>query len=222
MIQYCGKDNLRQQTAMWQAMLLAAGLIPSQKVIVDGFITGPGGVKMSKSLGNVVSPLELINDYGTDALRYYVTREAHPFEDTAFSRESFKEAYNANLANGLGNLTSRVMKMAETNLETPVTIDQVSLPLDFCQYLDSYEIQKAADLIWQEVALADKYIQETQPFKLIKTDQARGREIISDLVLRLAQIAKMLEIVMPTTSEKILNLIKQNKSPEVPLFVRKD
>jgi methionyl-tRNA synthetase len=115
--QYCGKDNTRFQSVMWQAMLLAAELPPTHTVVVNGFVTGEGGIKMSKSLGNVVNPLDVINEYGTDALRYFVAREISPFEDSPFTIERFKSAYNTNLANGLGNLISRVMKMATTHLK---------------------------------------------------------------------------------------------------------
>lgn len=222
MVQYCGKDNLRQQSAMWQAMLMAAGLPNSKQIVIDGFVTGAGGIKMSKSLGNVTSPVELVQEYGTDALRYYVAREIHPFEDSPFTKENFKEAYNANLANGLGNLVSRVMKMAETNLGEPVTVPEKSIPQEFFDFLEKFEIQKATDLIWQKIALADKQIQETQPFKLVKTDKEKGVEIIKDLVVRLYTIAQMLSVILPETAEKILKLIKENKTPEAPLFLRKD
>ena len=221
MVQYCGKDNLRQQSAMWQAMLMAAGLPNSKAVIVDGFVTGAGGVKMSKSLGNVVNPVEIITEYGTDALRYFVAREIHPFEDTPFTAEGFKDAYNANLANGLGNLVSRVMKMAETNLAEPVTVPEKTIPPEFFDLLERFEIQKAADLIWQKIAEADKLIQETAPFKLVKMDKEKGVEIIKDLVIRLYTIGRMLNPIMPETSKKIKDLVKANKSPETPLFLRK-
>lgn len=222
MVQYCGKDNLRQQTAMWQAMLIASDLPNSRTVVVDGFVTGAGGVKMSKSLGNGIDPVELIKEYGTDAMRYFVTRELHSFEDTAMTVEMFKEAYNANLANGLGNLVSRVMKMAETNLTLPVTIPEKTISQEFFDLLEKFEIQKATDLIWKNIAEADKLIQETQPFKLVKTEKEEGSEIIKDLVIRLYTIAGMLNPIMPETSEKIKNLIKTNKSPKTPLFLRKD
>ncbi len=222
MVQYCGKDNLRQQTAMWQAMLMAARLPNSKTVVVDGFVTGAGGVKMSKSLGNGIDPVELINEYGTDAMRYFVTRELHSFEDTAMPVEMFKEAYNANLANGLGNLVSRVMKMAETNLTEPVTLQENILPQDFLDLLEKFEIQKATDLVWKNIAEADKLIQETQPFKLVKTDKEKGVGIIQDLVVRLYSIAMMLESLLPETAEKIKVLVKTNKSPEAPLFLRRD
>ena len=222
MTQYCGKDNLRQQTAMWQAMLMAAGLPNSQTVVIDGFVTGAGGVKMSKSLGNGINPIELIENYGTDAIRYYVTRELSSFEDSPMTAEMFKEAYNANLANGLGNLVSRVMKMAETNLTLPVTMPEKSIPQEYFDLLEKFEIQKAVDMIWQKIAEADKYIQETTPFKLVKTDKERGIEIIKDLVIRLYTIGRMLNPVMPETSKKIKDLVKENKVPEEPLFLRKD
>ncbi len=221
-VQYCGKDNLRQQTAMWQAMLMAAGLPNSKAVVVDGFVTGAGGVKMGKSLGNGIDPVELIKEYGTDAMRYFVTRELHAFEDTAMTVEMFKEAYNANLANGLGNLVSRVMKMAETNLAGPVSLSENILPQDFVNLLEKFEIQKAVDLVWQKIAEADKLIQEKQPFKLVKTDKEAGTRIIEDLVIRLEVVASMLVPVIPETAEKIKNLIRTNKSPEAPLFLRKD
>ncbi len=114
--QYCGKDNLRQQSAMWQAMLMAVGLTPSRVIVINGFVTGEGGVKMSKSLGNTVNPMNVVAEFGTDAFRYFVTKELHPFEDSPFTIEKFKEAYNAGLANGIGNLTSRIMKMAEAHM----------------------------------------------------------------------------------------------------------
>jgi len=98
---------------MWQAMLASAGLPQSHTIVIDGFINS-GGQKMSKSLGNVISPFDIVNEYGTDALRYYVARELSTFEDSDVTMEKFKESYNANLANGIGNLTSRIMKMAVT------------------------------------------------------------------------------------------------------------
>jgi methionyl-tRNA synthetase len=222
MIQYCGKDNLRQQTAMWQAMLMAVGLPNSKSVVIDGFVTGAGGVKMSKSLGNGINPVELIETYGTDAMRYYVTRELSSFEDSPMTTEMFKEAYNANLANGLGNLVSRVMKMAETNLVEPVEIPEKTIPPEFFAYLEKFEIKKAADFIWEKISEADKLIQTTMPFKLVKSEPEKGKEIIKDLVIRLYIIGRMLDPIMPETSKKIKDLVKSNKSPEAPLFLRRD
>lgn len=220
--QYCGKDNLRQQAAMWQAMLMAADLPPSKQIIINGFITGDGGIKMSKSLGNTVDPIEVVKEYGTDALRYYVSRELSPFEDSPFSNEKFKEAYNANLANGLGNLTSRSLKMIADN---EVKIDWQSVDAvpggDYASALDVFNIKLACDEIWKVIGTTDKLIQDQQPFKLVKTDPEKGKQIIHTLGIELYKIAIMLEPVMPSTAETIKELIKAGKTPEQPLFMRK-
>ncbi|KND50733.1 MAG: methionyl-tRNA synthetase, partial [Parcubacteria bacterium C7867-003] len=92
-VQYCGKDNLRQQSAMWQAMLMAAGLPNTNKIVINGFLTGDGGVKMSKSLGNVINPYDVVNEYGADAFRFFVSKEISNFEDSPFTMERFKESY---------------------------------------------------------------------------------------------------------------------------------
>ncbi|MEK7650869.1 MAG: methionine--tRNA ligase [Patescibacteria group bacterium] len=221
-VQFAGKDNLRQQAAMWQAMLLAAGLPNSKQIIIHGFITS-AGQKMSKSLGNVIDPVKLVAEYGTDALRYYLARHVQPFEDSDFTLEKFKEAYNANLANGLGNLVSRVMKMATDNLEKPVEINwrNISDFADLTKYLNNYEYSQALDEIWKHIAKHDEYIQETKPFSLIKTDPDQAREIIAKLVQGLADLAVCLEPIMPSTSAKIKQAVQGNKMPEA-LFPRKE
>jgi len=219
-VQYCGKDNLRQQAAMWQAMLMAANLPPSKHIIINGFIIS-GGKKMSKTLGNVIDPFAIVSEYGADSLRYYVAREFHPFEDSDITMERFKDTYNANLANGLGNLISRIMKMAEANLEIPVKLTKPILPVEYIEGLESFEIKKAMDLIWNEISIQDAYIQETKPFSLIKTDPAKAKEIITHLVQKLDHIAYMLLPIMPSTAAKIKELILSNKAPIAPLFPRK-
>ncbi len=219
--QYCGKDNLRQQSAMWQAMLASAGLPASHQIVIDGFINS-GGQKMSKSLGNVISPVDIVNEYGTDAIRYYVARELSTFEDSDVTMEKFKESYNANLANGIGNLTSRIMKMAQDNLDGPVVIAEREDMSEYFAYYDAFEISKAADFVWDEIKSLDQYIQENQPFKLVKTDKEAGQKMIGELVVRLYSVARMLNPILPETSAKIKALIKENKVPETPLFVRKD
>jgi methionyl-tRNA synthetase len=222
MVQYCGKDNLRQQSAMWQAMLMAADLPNSKTIVINGFITGAGGIKMSKSLGNVVDPIELIEEYGTDAVRYYLAREVSPFEDSPFTKEMFKDAYNANLANGLGNLVSRVMTMSQNNIEKPVDVGGVVLSEDFKKSLESYNLQEGANIIWKKISELDLKIQTTQPFKLIKTEKEKAKDIIKELVLGVYDIAVHLEPILPETAKKIKKLVKENKKPETPLFVRKD
>ena len=188
---------------------------------MHGFITS-GGHKMSKSLGNVIDPQDLINEYGAEAVRYYLARHISPFEDGDLTVESFKEAYNAHLANGLGNLVSRIMKMAEDNLEKPVEIAEWEDMSEYFSYLDNFEINRAADYIWNEIGEMDKFIQENQPFKVVKDDKERGQKMIANLVVRLYSVARMLNPILPEASKKIKSLIKENKTPEAPLFTRKD
>lgn len=219
--QYCGKDNTRFQGAMWQAMLMAADFPNSHQIVVNGFITADGGVKMSKTLGNVVDPKEIVDEYGTDALRYFLLREISSFEDSPFSKERFKDAYNSGLANGLGNLVSRIMKMSEDHIDF-VDLNYITPFPEFYNSLETFNINKAVNIIWQQVSALDLLIQTEIPFKTIKIDPEKGKVVIKQLVGELYRISLMLEPVMPETSEKIQKLIKANKKPSEPLFLRKE
>lgn len=220
--QYCGKDNTRFQGAMWQAMLMAADLPNSHQIVVNGFITGDGGVKMSKTLGNVVDPKEIVDEYGTDALRYFLLREISSFEDSPFSRERFKDAYNSGLANGLGNLASRILTLSEKYLEKCPEIPEHSIPKEFFDRLETFDIKHACDFVWESIAELDKKIQTTEPFKVVKVDLEKGKELITEMVLELYTIARMLNPIMPETNEKLKKLIRENKKPSEPLFLRKE
>lgn len=214
-IQFAGKDNLRQQSAMWQAMLLSAGLPPSRHIVIHGFITS-GGEKMSKSRGNVVDPFAVVEKYGADALRYWLTREMSTFEDGDFTWEKFKESYNAGLANGLGNLTARVMKLAEDNLSAPTPAPQ----MDFAHVmLDKFELGGAINSIWERIQSLDKKINDEQPFKLVKLDVEKGKVVIGEVVEELRHIAVLLAPFLPAASAKIIEAIKLNKKPDT-LFPR--
>lgn len=219
--QYCGKDNLRFQSAMWQAMLMAADLPNSHQIIINGFITAEHGLKMSKTLGNVADPKEIVAEYGTDVLRYFLLREISSFEDSPFTMERFKEAYNSGLANGLGNLTSRILTLSEKYLEKCPEIKEADLA-EYFSFFEKFDVQKATNYVWNEIGELDKFIQETEPFKVIKVDEKKGKELISSMIVRLYKIAEMLNLLMPETSETIKKLIKENKKPEKPLFLRKD
>ena len=227
--QYCGKDNTRFQGAMWQAMLMAAELPNSHQIVVNGFITGDGGIRMSKTLGNVIDPRDIVKEYGTDALRYFLLREVSSFEDSPFTIERFKDAYNSGLANGLGNLSSRILTLSEKYLPAGNTVlgesisdyDE-SISKEFLGYLEEFDIKKAIDFVWDKIQDLDKTIAETSPFKVVKIDEQKGKEMIADLVLNLNKIAQMLIPLLPETAQKISELIKENKKPENPLFLRRE
>ncbi len=216
--QYCGQDNLKQQSAVWQAMLMSAELSCSNQIIVNGFVLGEGGVKMSKTLGNVVDPLSLVEKYGTDALRYYVLRHVHPSDGSPMSEKIFTEAYESHLVNGLGNLTSRLLTMSEKNLEKPVDISNVKIPNEWNQHMDAYRMDLACEMIWKEIGSLDQEISETEPFKLVKTDAEKAKNFLAGYVARLYNIALMLEPLLPETSKKIIESVLANKKPSAPLF----
>lgn len=220
--QYCGKDNLRFQSAMWQAMLMAAGLPNSHQIIINGFVTGEGGLRMSKTLGNVIDPRDIVRDYGSDALRYFLLREISSFGDSPFTLERFRESYNSGLANGLGNLSSRILTLAEKYLDKCPEIPERSDFSEYFKFYEEFDVKKAMDYIWDKIQVLDRKIQEEEPFKVVKVDEEGGREMIKSLVLDLYQIARMLNPVMPETNIKLKKLIKENKKPDQPLFLRKD
>jgi len=211
-IQFAGKDNLRQQSAMWQAMLLSAGLEPSKQIFIHGFITS-GGQKMSKSLGNVIDPIAIVDTYGTDALRYFLLRHIHPFEDSDMTMERFHDAYTGNLVNGLGNLVSRVMKLAETHLDTPVTptFDWKNTAVT---PLESYEFNSALDYIWGLIGKLDARMTDEAPFKLIKTEPEQAKQIIRELVEGVYEVGMLLAPHLPATSKKIVETVLANKKPD--------
>ncbi len=221
-IQNAGKDMVKFQSVMWQGMLLSAGLPLTDTVMYHGFVTGEGGIRMSKSLGNVINPEDVIKEYGTDALRYFLLREISTFEDSPFSMERFRESYNANLANGLGNLASRILTLSEKYLEKCPEIPDGLTHKEFHAHMASFDTKRAADHVWSKIGELDRYIQETEPFKVIKTDKEKGKALISDMVLRLYAIARMLYAHLPETNTKLKKLIEENKKPEAPLFPRKE
>lgn len=218
-MQFAGKDNVRQQSAMWQAMLMSAGVPNSTQIMIHGFLT-VDGQKMSKSLGNVISPFALVEKYGTDATRYLLLRHTHPFEDSDVSWAKFDEWYNAGLANGLGNLVARVMKLAQDNLDAPIARPEPQpFPQELTDAMEKFEFNKAMDYIWSRIQALDQRINSEEPFKLVKVDKTAGQKVISELVQGLYDISYNLVPFMPGTAEKIKDAITANKKPE-SLFKR--
>lgn len=234
-VQYCGKDNNRFQAAIWQAMLMAGNIPNSTNIIINGFIIS-GGQKMSKSLGNVVGPFEVIDiykavtDYPEEVLRFILTHDASNFEDSDITMESIKNSYITHLQNGLGNQVSRIMKLSNQYLNEKDTegiikeIEKTELKYEYKNYLDSFKLNEAIHFVTDKQKKLDEYIQETAPFKLLKSEIEdeikKGKEILRKSVLELLDISHHLYFFMPRTSEAIYNLILENKMPEKPLFGR--
>jgi methionyl-tRNA synthetase len=225
-----GKGINRFHSIYWPALLLSADIRLPKQIFVHGYLT-VNGLKMSKSLGNVIDPFSIINEYGAEALRYYLVRHVSPFEDGDFTKEGFKEVYNANLANGLGNLVSRVMKMAtgnEIKFDEKIAkkfAESKEVEELYKKQIDSFEkfnIQEAANSIWELIGSTDALIQKEQPFKKIKTDKVAGEKDIKELLARLDMVGTMLVPILPATAAKIIDLIKNSKMPSEPLFMRKE
>lgn len=225
-VQYCGKDNTRQQSAMWQAMLMSVGMIPSQKIIVNGFIMGADGQKMSKSIGNVVNPFDLIEEFKDvayapeEVIRFVVTHDFSSFEDSPASREYIRGSYSSQLANGIGNLTSRIMKLSSTYITEPFHEQASHFATPYREAFEKYDLREAISYCMQQVKRLDTRIQETEPFKVVKVEPEKGKALITALVYDLAILARHLEPFLPKTSAQILRCIKTNTIPEKPLFNR--
>ncbi len=222
-LQIAGKDNVRQQAAMWQAMLISANLPSTRQIVIHGFITS-GGQKMSKSVGNVIDPYAIIDEYGTDALRLFLLRHIHPFEDSDFTMEKFKESYNADLANGLGNLSARILTLAQANLEKPIEKPQPvpeDFPAVYTSAFDRYDYNAACDYVWKLIGELDKELTAEKPFSVVKEDPEKGKAMIAAMTARLYVIARLLQPIIPTTSNALKAAILANKKPE-NLFPRKE
>jgi methionyl-tRNA synthetase len=214
-LQVAGKDNLRQQASMWQAMLMSAGLPNSRQVFIHGFITA-NGQKMSKSSGNVINPVELVNKYslpaqaGTDAVRYFLLREIPSAEDGDFTIEKFEARYNADLAGGIGNLVARVLgiagdktlKLAGTKA-TKQKVEQIKK--DYKLAIENFKFNEALAGVWALIGYCDKYINEE------KLWESKKPEVLSDLFFALNEISSLLLPFLPETSEKIKQTLKTGK-----------
>ncbi len=163
-IHVIGKGILRFHAIYWPAFLLSAGLELPRTIFVHEYIT-IDGKKMSKTLGNVIDPVQLIDKYGADALRYYFLAKVSPFQDGDFSEKKFIEAYNSDLANGLGNLVSRVAKLCE-KANYKVINKKSSLGNEIEKALSEFKFNEGIEVIWRRINELDQRINRNEPWKL--------------------------------------------------------
>ena len=223
-LQVCGKDNLRPQTAMWQAMLMSAGIINSKQVLVFGFLT-VNGKKISKSTGNSVDPLELVDKFGTDALRYYLLAEMSSFEDGDYSLDKFLDRYNSDLANGLGNLSARVSNLLEKNeIVTDLKIDLADkniekLILEFKSLMKEFSFNECLQLIWSKVRECDEILSRETPWKM--TDKEKIATILKPVAQTILNLSFILEPFIPESAKKIQTAFLESQIKKLPpLFPR--
>ncbi len=218
-LQMAGKDQVRFQSLMWQAMLMSANLKTTDRIFYHGFINS-NGQKMSKSLGNVISPYELVEKYGSDATRYILLRHIHPMEDSDVTHEKLDEWYTAHLTNGVGNLVARVMKLAEEHLPIPVQLEESDEVLSeaFVQKVEAFRFNEALDIVFAKVAAADALMAERKPYAAIKSgdtvEREQAREEIAGLVRELAAIATHLAPAMPRAAATIAAAVRTNRKPD--------
>lgn len=218
-VQVIGKGISRFHAIYWPAMLKSAGLPLPKEIFVHGYVT-VNGQKISKSLSNVIDPFELVKKYNTDPIRYYLLNEIPAYGDGDFSEKRFKEVYNADLANGLGNLVARAAKLCEksnfmfkefdsSNYQTKRRLHQLITECCF---------DRALKFIWGKISEADHYLDKNKPWKL---EGEKLKKVLNNLVLKIREIAILLSPFLPETAEKIK---KQFKGPKIksekPLFPR--
>jgi len=220
-IHIIGKDILRFHTAIWPAMLLSADLPLPKKIFVHGFITSDGK-KMSKSLGNVVNPFEVIDKYGVDALRYYLLREIPSGGDGDFSYERFEEIYQADLANGIGNLTARIITLGTKieNWKSPFEKEgwedllKVKIENSWLNYkksLNNFKLNEALEIVRKLMSVCDEYIEEKKPWQL-KGKEKEKEKVIYNLLESLRHIAWMIYPFMPEIAMKIFAQLFANEN----------
>ena len=207
-VQLAGKDNLRQQAAMWQAVLMSAGISNSKQIFINGFI-GVNGQKMSKSIGNVITPAEMVKRFGVDGTRYLILSYGNFGEDMDVSWEKFTEKYNADLANGLGNLVSRVIRLSS---EFNYKMSNISINQEFMKLVDLMELGRALEYIWDKIREDNKYIEDNKPWELAKEDIAKFGDVMQKLFIDLNLIAEHINSFMPETSKKIKKALEEKKT----------
>jgi methionyl-tRNA synthetase len=222
-----GKDILRQHAIYWPAMLMAAGIEPARQVWAHGFLT-VGGKKMSKTNATGIHPFELVDHFGVDSYRYYFMREIQFGQDGSFSWESMVERHNADLANGLGNLASRVLAMLGSYFdgvvpEPPATEVEDDLPMviedavrRYDEHMSSLALSQALASVWGVVGRANGYLVEREPWKVAGDDTRRDE--LAGILYAAAETLRILAVlirpIMPAAAERLWEQLGVERSLE--------
>ena len=215
--QIVGKDILRFHAGIWPAMLMGLGLPLPKNLLAHGHIT-VGGEKMSKSIGNVIAPEEILGKHGLIPFRYYFTRHASTTEDADFTWDKYEAAYNE-LANDLGNLVQRLATLAKKNGLAGQQGELNDLP-EFDDRMKNYEFNFAFEILWKQIQDLNKRIDEEKPWALAKTDPQKAKDVLSDIIKTLLDTNLRLAIFLPETAEKIKEIFGAAaiEPPATPLF----
>jgi methionyl-tRNA synthetase len=210
-----GKDILKFHTVFWPAMLMAAELPLPHHVFVHGFLLGSDGRKMSKSLGNVLDPFEVMDAFGTDALRFYLMRDVAFGGDGAVGINAVRARYDAELANDYGNLASRTIAMItryrdgvipSADTDSQLAPDFESLTAQVRSLLDRSEATQALELIWQRVRRLNRYVEERAPWQLARDPGKAGEleQTLASLAEGVRVVSVLLHAFMPATTDRLL------------------
>jgi len=210
-----GKGILRFHAIYWPAMLLSANVLVPTKILSHEYLT-INGQKVSKTLGNIINPEEVVEKFGIDGARYVLLTSLPSLKDGDITWGRMTEKYNADLANGLGNLISRVIKLGEKLKTQPLKENPASVEVG--KLLDEFQIDRALEYIWTFVREANKFIEDNKPWELAKNDEAKFGEVMEKLVQDLYLISELLVPFLPETAEKIKKAL-ETKQIE-PLFQR--
>ena len=224
-VQIMAKDILRVHATIWPAMILSLDLPLPKQLLVHGFLL-VDGQKMSKSLGNVISPDDLVKKYGADATKYLLMSVTTFERDGDISWKKLDDKYNADLANGLGNLVARVLTLAtrykiqDTRYkpEKEILKKIEDTRESYKKAMEEIKLHEALGEIWKLISFCDEYVDKNKPWKLAKTDKKKLKEVLSNLLYCISEIANLIEPFLPETSERIKAQLKSNK-PEI-LFPR--
>jgi methionyl-tRNA synthetase len=205
-VQVIGKDITRFHAAIWPAMLMSLNLPLPKQLYVHSFIT-VNGEKMSKSIGNVVSPKQVVDRYGVDAFRYYFLRHIPSYNDGDFSWDMYENSYNNELANELGNAVQRTIVMIQKYQDgiignmPPGEHDTKGIE----EALEECRFDRALDKIWDQVRGLNQYIDEEKPWELAKKDDEKDhlQEVLAYQVSDILEIGRLLVPFMPETAQKI-------------------
>jgi methionyl-tRNA synthetase len=217
-----GRNVWKFHAIYWPALLLSAGLPLPDELVIHGFLTADG-CKISKSLGNAISPEDYIGRYGADALRYFLLRAVPPFGDGDFSTHRFAAVYQADLANGLGNLVSRLLTLAEKSGLPSVALETTAIETpEFQLACAQYRYDEALAILWRGIDGLNREIEQTKPWAVLKEGKAAiVQSQVADWLRALGTIARHLGPFLPATSARILELLaNQPLRAAPPLFPR--
>jgi len=209
-VQLMSKDILRVHATIWPALLLALKIPLPKKLYIHGFFT-INGQKMSKSLGNVIWPKQLTEKFGADGTRYLLMSSLADGHDGDISWEKLTAKYNTDLANELGNLVSRVMNLAK-GFEIAVRDGSLKIKSEKVRkLLDEIKPKEVLDEIWKEVDWANKYVEETRLWELVKTNKKQAKRVLEELLAGLINIAENLKPFMPETAERVIKILESGE-----------